>query len=66
MNLTYEQALKKLENIINKLNEGSIPLDESISLYEEGIKLSEFCMKKLDDAKQKIINLNEAQNNDWY
>ena len=64
MNLTYEQALKKLENIINKLNEGSIPLDESISLYEEGIKLSEFCMKKLDDAKQKIINLNEAQNND--
>ncbi len=64
MNLTYEQALKKLEDIINKLNEGSIPLDESISLYEEGIKLSEFCMKKLDNAKQKIIMLNEAQNND--
>ena len=34
MNLTYEQALKKLEDIINKLNEGSIPLDESIILYE--------------------------------
>lgn len=64
MNLTYEQALKKLEDIINKLNEGSIPLDESISLYEEGIKLSEFCIKKLDNAKQKIIKLNEAQNND--
>ena len=62
MNLTYEQALKKLEDIINKLNEGSIPLDESITLYKEGIKLSEFCMKKLDSAKQKIINLNEAQN----
>ena len=64
MNLTYEQALKKLEDIINKLNEGSIPLDESIALYEEGIKLSEFCMKKLDNAKQKIIILNEAQSND--
>ena len=64
MNLTYEQALKKIEDIINKLNEGSIPLDESISLYEEGIKLSEFCMKKLDNAKQKIMNLNEAQSND--
>ena len=64
MNLTYEQALKKLEDIINKLNEGSIPLDESITLYEEGIKLSEFCMKKLDSAKQKIISLNEAQNDD--
>lgn len=64
MNLTYEQALKKLEDIINKLNEGSIPLDESIALYEDGIKLSELCMKKLDNAKQKIINLNEAQNND--
>lgn len=64
MNLTYEQAIKKLEDIINKLNEGSIPLDDSITLYEEGIKLSEFCMKKLDSAKQKIINLNEAQDND--
>ena len=66
MNLTYEQAIKKLEDIINKLNEGSIPLDDSITLYEEGIKLSEFCMKKLESAKHKIINLNEAQDNDWY
>ena len=47
MNLTYEQAIKKLEDIINKLNEGSIPLDDSITLYEEGIKLSEFCMKTI-------------------
>lgn len=64
MNLTYEQAIKKLEDIVNKLNEGSIPLDESIALYEEGIKLSEFCMKKLNSAKQRIINLNEEQNYD--
>jgi exodeoxyribonuclease VII small subunit len=64
MNLTYEQAIKKLEDIVNKLNEGSIPLDESIALYEEGIKLSEFCMKKLNSAKQRIINLNEEQNDD--
>ena len=64
MNLTYEQAIKKLEDIVNKLNEGSIPLDESIALYEEGIKLSEFCMKRLNSAKQRIINLNEEQNDD--
>ena len=64
MNLTYEQATKRLENIIDKLEEGSLSLDESLSLYEEGIKLSEFCMKKLDNAKQKIISLNEAQKND--
>ena len=64
MNLTYEQAIKKLEDIVNKLNEGSIPLDESIALYEEGIMLSEFCMKKLNSAKQRIINLNEEQNDD--
>lgn len=64
MNLTYEHAIKKLEDIVNKLNEGSIPLDESIALYEEGIKLSEFCMKKLNSAKQRIINLNEEQNDD--
>lgn len=64
MNLTYEQATKRLEEIVDKLEEGSLSLDESLSLYEEGIKLSEFCMKKLNTAKQKIISLNEAQNND--
>ncbi len=64
MNLTYEQATKRLEEIVSKLEEGAISLEESLSLYEEGIKLSNFCMKKLENAKQKIIDINEVKNND--
>lgn len=64
MNLTYEQATKRLEEIVSILEDGAMPLEESLALYEEGIKLSEFCMKKLQNAKQKIIDINEVKNND--
>ncbi|MBQ8765610.1 MAG: exodeoxyribonuclease VII small subunit [Clostridia bacterium] len=64
MNLTYEQATKRLEEIVSMLEEGTLPLEESLALYEEGTKLSEFCLKKLENAKQKIIDINEAVNND--
>ena len=64
MEITYEQAEKRLEEIVVKLEEGAIPLEESMKLYEEGIKLSEFCMEKLNNAKQKIIDINEVKSND--
>ena len=61
---SFEEALARLEEIVAKLEEGSISLEESMKLYEEGINLSEFCMKKLNEAKQKIIDINEVKNND--
>lgn len=64
MKITYEQATKRLEEIVSALEEGSMPLEESMKLYEEGVKLSEFCMQKLNAAKQKIIDINEVKNND--
>ena len=64
MNLTYEQSVRRLEEIVSKLEEGSLSLEDSMSLYEEGIALSKFCMKKLNDAKQKIIDINEVKRND--
>ncbi len=64
MNLTYEQATKRLEEIVALLEDGEKSLEESLALYEEGIKLSDFCMKKLQNAKQKIIDINEVKNND--
>ena len=64
MKMTYEQATKRLEEIVTKLEEGSMPLEESMKLYKEGVKLSEFCMQKLNDAKQEIIDINEVKNND--
>ena len=64
MKMTYEQAEKRLEEIVSRLQEGTIPLEESMKLYEEGIKLSEFCMNNLNDAKQKIIDINEVKNDE--
>ena len=55
--LTYEQALKKLEEIVNKLESGSTSLDESIKLFEEGTKLADFCNTKLNAAEQKFTEL---------
>lgn len=64
MKMTYEQAIKRLEEIVATFEQGTLSLDESLKLYEEGAKLSEFCHKSLEDAKQKIIALNEVQNDE--
>lgn len=51
---TFEEALKSLENVVAKLESGEIRLEESIRLFEEGMKLSSLCQKRLDDADRKI------------
>ena len=61
MELTYEQAYSKLEEILNKLETNNASLDESLMLYEEGIKLYATCNKLLDEAKFKISKFNETQ-----
>jgi exodeoxyribonuclease VII small subunit len=50
----FEDALKKLEKIVSKLEEGEIPLEESLKLFEEGIRLSRFCNQKLDEVEKKV------------
>ena len=54
MKLTYEEAYDKLEEILMKLESKNTSLDESLSLYEEGIKLFKHCNKLLEDAELKI------------
>ncbi len=58
MDLTYEQAYKKLEEILDKLESKGATLDESLSLYEEGISIYKYCNKLLDDAQLKISKFN--------
>ncbi len=60
-NLSFEEALFRLEEISKKLESGETPLEESIKLFEDGIKLTRVCEKKLSSAKQKIISLEQAQ-----
>ncbi len=62
-NMTYEEALSKLEKIVEKLEEGSLPLDKSMELFEEGTRLSAFCEKRLNEAELKITELKEVENN---
>ena len=50
----FEDALSKLEKIVSKLEEGDIPLEESLKLFEEGIRLSKFCNQKLDEAEKRV------------
>jgi len=50
----FEDSLNKLERIVAKLEEGEIPLEESLRLFEEGIRLSRFCSQKLDEAEKRV------------
>ncbi len=51
---TFEQALAQLEQIVQKLERGELPLEESLRLYEEGIRLSRLCHGKLEEAEGRI------------
>lgn len=52
--LSFEQALGALEDIVQKLESGDVPLDKSIELYERGEALRKHCQARLDSAQQRI------------
>ena len=55
--LTFEQAMARLEEITAQLEAGEQPLDQSLSLYEEGARLMKQCASMLDKAEQKVMKL---------
>ena len=62
MELKFEEALLRLEEIVRSLERGESSLDEALSLYEEGVKLARFCNSRLDEAEAKIeIMLDDGQ-----
>ncbi len=52
--IKFEEALKKLEKIVEDLENGDLSLDEALKKYQEGIELSRACSQRLDNAKKKI------------
>ncbi len=58
--IPFEEALKKLETIVTKLQDGSVSLEESVTLYEEGIALSKYCSTILEEAELRIEKVNSA------
>jgi exodeoxyribonuclease VII small subunit len=55
----FEAAIAELETIVKKLEEGDLPLETSLQLYERGVHLSRFCHAQLEDAEKRIEILNE-------
>ena len=53
----FEQAMRRLEEIVDTLEKGEAPLEESLSLFEEGAKLMKQCTELLDQAEQKVTKL---------
>lgn len=61
-NITFEQAMSRLEKIVRELESGEATLEDSIKLFEEGVKLSGICSSLLKEAKQKVEILIETDN----
>lgn len=55
--MKFENKLGRLEEIVQKMESGELPLEESLKLFEEGVKLSRECNKELDSAEQKVKKL---------
>ena len=52
--IKFEKALSRLETIVTELETGELSLDDSLKIFEEGVKLSKTCLKMLDDAERKV------------
>ena len=52
--IKFEKALSRLETIVTELEAGDLSLDDSLRIFEEGVKLSKTCLKMLDEAERKV------------
>lgn len=59
--MTYEKAVARLEEIVDKLENGNLSLEEMMKLYEEGTALAVKCSKSLDEAQLKITELSAGE-----
>jgi len=63
--MKFEEALKKLEKIVEDLENGDLSLDEALKKYQEGIELSRICMQRLESAKKKIEVLSKNKKGEF-
>jgi exodeoxyribonuclease VII small subunit len=63
--IKFEDALKKLEKIIEEMEQGDMSLDEALKKYQEGLELSRVCSQRLENAKKKIDVLTKNKKGDF-
>ena len=62
--LTFEEAMKELEKLVDNLDKGDVSLDEAIAAYDRGSQLKDYCQKKLHEAKMKVETIQSSDNID--
>ena len=50
----FEDAMRELEDIVKRLESGDLPLDESLTVFEQGVALSRYCFRKLEEAEKRV------------
>lgn len=63
--MNFEQALARLEEIVAKLEGGNLPLEQTLGMFEEGIRLFRCCEKHLKAAEGRVLKLAEDLNSGW-
>lgn len=63
--IKFEEALKKLEKIVQELEEGDLSLGDALKKYQEGIQLSRLCSQRLEDAKKKVEQLTKNKKGEF-
>jgi exodeoxyribonuclease VII small subunit len=63
--MKFEEALKRLEKIVEDLEKGDLSLDEALKKYQEGIELSRLCSQRLDSVKKKIDILSKNKKGEF-
>ena len=59
--MTFEDKLKELEKIVTSLEKGDCQLDEAMQLFEQGVALSKACNAQLEQARQKIVSIDDTE-----
>lgn len=61
----FEEALKKLQAIVEKLERGDLPLEDAMASFTEGVRLAQFCHQKLEEAENRIQMLLKDEEGNW-
>ena len=64
--LSFEDAMKELEKLVDSLDKGDVSLDEAIAAYDRGSQLKDYCQKKLHEAKMKVETIQVSDNIDTF